>query len=694
MLTLGIPVLLTAEYWAFGRLSVFKLYNANPFFLPQLQEVATTGGVPTWSPLEGGGTFTRAQSRETLKLLPQLGRLAGPVAAGNLLYLLCLSVAAMFTFLLLRRTAGAGVFFGLAGAYIYANLSFEQLAIAPEYAVWVQTPLILLVFVHVLPQSRRVSTTAAAVVGLSLLVGFFGDFARQTVWILLPFTPIVLLLARPFRWSLVAWWGLFVGLTGALGARVVYTILATNPFSDRAYFAYSGTSAGLTQLLDWLWNLHLLALDQRQFVAVTVIFLGLVTYLKEHEVRRRVTRHVLLAFVVLLLMDLAVWLTVWGFGDRGGPTVRSLSMRMQTVLWAYAPLAALLIAAQVPKDVGITARGRLLVPLGTVVVIAMLVGAGWLHASRVKANIAAWLNNETIGVFLHYEPLRRLRADDRSLFRVATVQSVRRGDSDLKPGHLMYYGFETSDSVLSNQIHVARRFWGMVLKQPAFPPSMALYLTAPVEPAGVQFDRSFSLPLLSLMNTKYVVSRLPIVSTGSRLAPVHVPRDPMDDPPAGMSAVRLGAAVRRNLAGGAFYIYRNLDAFDRVFLVSSARSFPDEQALLDALGAASAAELKESVFVLARDAERLGRLERDPAARVSLDRYDGWRLEMSVATRAPAALVISNTFGPWWRCRTDAHELETFAAYYAWLGVRLPAGDQRVTCAIDLARFDLFGAAH
>jgi hypothetical protein len=47
---------------------------------------------------------------------------------------------------------------------------------------------------------------------------------------------------------------------------------------------------------------------------------------------------------------------------------------------------------------------------------------------------------------------------------------------------------------------------------------------------------------------------------------------------------------------------------------------------------------------------------------VTLDRYEGWTLDVSVTARGATALVISNTFG-------------------------------RVTCAIDLARFDLFGAA-
>ncbi len=683
VLAVAIPVCLSAEYWAFGRLSVFRLDNANAFFFPELQEVAATGGVPTWSPLMGGGVLTRPQSMKTLNPLPQLTRLVGPIAAYKVFYLLALSVASVCTFVLMKDTVDRGALFGVAAAYIYANISFEQLAIAPEYVVFMLTPLVLWVFIRIVPEPGSPVTKMVVVVALGVVVGFVGDYSRNTIWMVTGFTPIVLLFPRPFRWSTVGWWGLFVLLTTAFAVREIYAIAVFNAWSDRAYFRKfdSASTAGL--MVEWATNLYQLAREQGGFLTVSLIFVAVTTYLAERDLRRRVVRHILLAVGLLVVMDLMVWLAAWGLQDVGGPVARSLTMRMQTVLWAYAPLAALMIAGYLPRGLGITAGSRWIMSLSTAVVIVMLMSSGWTHASRVKTNIGAWLNNRTVGFFLDYEPLRRLRVEDPSVFRVAAVQSGRPAETDLKPGHLLYYGFETSDSLFSNQIHLVRQFWGMVLNEPGFRPSMSLYVVAPEEAGGIHLEERLRLPLLSLMNTKYFVSREPIVSRSSRIVPVHTPGA---SPAAGVVA-----AIRRNFTGGDFSIYRNLDAFDRVFLVAGVRGFADERALLDALGAASTAELRESVFVVERDAARLRGLEHDAEARVTLDRYAGSVLEMSVRTRAPVALVISNAFGPWWRCGSGAGALETFAAYHAWLGVRLDAGEHRVECFIDASRFDPFG---
>jgi hypothetical protein len=693
IVTLGIPILLTAEYWALGRLSVFRLDASNPFLLPVLQEVADTGHVPEWSPVMGGGTFTRVQSRQTLSPLPLLTKVVGPIHAYQLLYVLAVAVASAGAYLFMRGMVDCGVVVGLAAAYIYANLSFEQLAIAPEYVVFMLTPVVLLVFMRIVPRSERVTTKAALVVTLSLVLVIVGDFARETIWLLTAFTPIVLLYPRPSRWSNAGWWVALGVLTTALCLRDVYAIAAFNAWSDRAYFTNRAGLSTIELLLTWARAIYYLALAQRQLLAVILVFLALVTYLQERDIRRAVVRRILTPLLLLVLMDLLVWVGTWWLRDRdGGVVARSLSMRMNTVVWAYAPLAALLIAGRLPRELGITLGKRWVASVSTTIVLAMLASSAWIHASRIKENALAWLDNRTIGFYLDSEPLRRLRAEDRSVFRVAAVQSRPVQRTDLQPGYLQYYGFETSDSVFSNHVHALRQFWGLVVGQPSLPARMDLYLIAPMEAGGIRFDETFSLPLLSLMNTKYFVARAPLVDESARLAAVHTPRAPRAETGPDGPVGRFMRALRLNRDGGDFYIYRNLDVFDRAFLVSAVRSFPDERTLLDALASATTAELRAALFVLARDADRLGRLEPDPSARVTLERYTGSALEMAVSSRGPTVLVVSNTFGPWWRCRGAGGPLDTFAAYHAWVGVRLEAGDQRVTCFIDPAPIELLPA--
>jgi hypothetical protein len=693
LLAIGIPVFLSAEYWALGRLSVFRLDNANPFFLPQLHEVAVTRTVPTWSPLMSGGILTRPQSQRTPSPLPQLALLVGPIAAYQLLYLLALGAASVTTFLLMRDTVGAGALFGVAAAYIYANTSFEQLVGVPEYVGFMLTPLILWIFASPLARTERVTVKALLVVALSVALAFVGDFARCTIWMLVAFTPVVLLLVRPFRWSIAGWWAIVVVLTVALSAREIYAIAAFNPWSERGYFTTAHYDSILGPFVAWTQRVYWLAREQRGLVLATVLFLAATTYLGEHGLRRRIARQILAAIGVLMVIDVTVWVSVWtlrNFGGSVGVVARSLTMRMETVLWAYAPLAVLMILGSLPRDLCITAGTRRLVSVSTVAVLVMLGSSGWNHASRIKGNVMAWLDNRTLGFFLGAEPLRRLQVDDSGLFRVSSVQSRPFRATDVNPGHLLYYGFETADSAFSNQIHVFIQFWDLV--EPGVKHGMDAYLTAPVVDGRIDLDEHFRLPLLSLMNTKYLVSRVPLASRTGRIVAVHIPREP--DAGGGVGILdRVADAARRNRAGGDFYVYQNLDAFDRALVVSKVRAFPDERALLEGLGAARTEELRESAFMLRRDAERIGPLEHDPHARATIDRYAGSSLDVSVTSRGPAIVVVSNTVGPWWRCWIGAHPLETFAVYHAWLGVRVNGGAHHVTCAVDLSRFELFGGA-
>lgn len=105
-------------------------------------------------------------------------KIFGPITAYTVFHLLALGVASVSTFLLMKMAVDRGRF-----------------------------------VLYVPPRTERALTSALLVVALSLLVACVGDYPRNTLWLLASFTPLVLVFFRPFHWSIVGWWVLFVVIT-------------------------------------------------------------------------------------------------------------------------------------------------------------------------------------------------------------------------------------------------------------------------------------------------------------------------------------------------------------------------------------------------------------------------------------------------------------------------------------------------
>jgi hypothetical protein len=262
---------------------------------------------------------------------------------------------------------------------------------------------------------------------------------------------------------------------------------------------------------------------------------------------------------------------------------------------------------------------------------------------------------------------------------VATVA----GDG-VHPAFANAYGLEAVDGYVNMYPKRYQRFWSKVI-EPLTRDNEILdwyfncwgnrvYLFID-EPGALVFGENYRLELLSLANTKYIISTRRLEKDGLPLVRVDPGTAPL--PAADSFRVRW----RDNFRGrNSVYVYENQACFPRFFLVKGVRVFENAKGLFDALGRASAEELRDTVFLEKRFARAV---ETDGLgfshSVVRLGSYSPDLIELSVRTDGPAVLIASNTYSRFWKCRVNGRPVEILPAYGTFWGVRVDAGESAVT---------------
>jgi len=125
-------------------------------------------------------------------------------------------------------------------------------------------------------------------------------------------------------------------------------------------------------------------------------------------------------------------------------------------------------------------------------------------------------------------------------------------------------------------------------------------------------------------------------------------------------------------------VYRNNRAYPRAFLVPRARVVPDAEDLFEAL--------RDPAF----DAREVVLLEKPPLAplpepspggpgRARVTHRSATRVTIEAQAAADCVLVLTDQYYPGWKARVDDEPVPVFPAYYAFRGIRLPAGEHTVT---------------
>ncbi|MBI4678735.1 MAG: hypothetical protein HY748_14240 [Elusimicrobia bacterium] len=408
------------------------------------------------------------------------------------------------------------------------------------------------------------------------------------------------------------------------------------------------------------------------------------------------------ANLLLYKMLLGLTLAGWALAGRSDPLLRRLLAAF--LLWASLAEAGENLKPHLPGPLGFLKGFRFeksdfLLPmfaafagaqgLGRLPRRSLLFGLGaavlFALSVQLKAvNIAEWYFWGGYAANYSSPVYRDLASRREDPFRVATFTH------GLNPSYANAYGLETVDGYLNIYPKAYQRFWSKVIgpltSQDAYYDEFfnrsgnKVYLflrdAEPFVAGGLPFSRFYRLPLLSLANAKYLISRIPLLHDD--LKPIRVPA-----PWPGERKERLKLRLRENFSGKThLYVYENTSALPRAFLVRKARFFPDREALLQQLAGAAARELRDTVFLEESFSKSVGPGPFEPG-KVSFSAYHPDRIELRLETAGPALLVVSNTFNPYWRCEADGVEKEIVPAFGAFWAVRLASPARNVTFRYD-----------
>jgi hypothetical protein len=286
-------------------------------------------------------------------------------------------------------------------------------------------------------------------------------------------------------------------------------------------------------------------------------------------------------------------------------------------------------------------------------------------------------------------------------FRVATVgltkaSSFSGSDKNFFPAYAATYGLETVDGYFSLYSGRYQKFWGQVIapltrvdsgvhqlwtKSPKH-----IYLYAPLDDrfqriGFIKFTDYYDLDLLSLANTKYLISRWPLDDPNLKLIykPTHEFTKHSEWRRQSRFS-RIKGLLNGDVPHYALYVYENRSVFPRAFIAPNLKTFDTPDALLTSLSHATSASLRTSAYVNSADASFpipvAGELLDDEV--VILD-YTPDQITISIRTSTHGTLVITNNFNPYWKCTVDGTPRNIIPVYHTFQGVPVTPGDHEIT---------------
>jgi len=286
---------------------------------------------------------------------------------------------------------------------------------------------------------------------------------------------------------------------------------------------------------------------------------------------------------------------------------------------------------------------------------------------RIEAELAHTPQNRQVGL---------LTADaGTDPFRVATV-----AHGGLHPAYASAYGLETADGYVVMYPATYHQYWGKVIEPLTSVDRRyydyfhgwgnRIYLFAPssgefAHLEAVPFADYYSLELLALANTRYIISPLPLSHDKLKL---------IASPPHGSEGAN--TSLRDRLRGTRpLYIYENMLCLPRFFVSHGVNVFDTGDDLLQAMAEADIESLRATLFVERRfwagvDGASLDSTSGEIEVRVSSPD----RITLSVETDGRGVLVISSTYSPYWVCTVDGVEKGIIPAYHTFMGVVVEKG--------------------
>ncbi|GEM_PF-6332822 len=299
-----------------------------------------------------------------------------------------------------------------------------------------------------------------------------------------------------------------------------------------------------------------------------------------------------------------------------------------------------------------------------------------------------WLRNGSYHANFNSRQMQEITSGNKSNdpFRVATVASL------IFPMYAATYGLESTDAYSNLYPMRYKKFWSKVIL-PLTQKNEKIntyfnnwgnrvYLFPPAEIPGpeIRFRDYYNLNLLSLANTKYIISRSKLIDDD--LVLVQTPEKEF------YRLSRYDQALMRikeNFKGNStLFIYENKLALPRFFVAGKINALENDNELLNALSAAAISSLRETIYL---NKNFLGGINVDSLGlkkseiQLSLNSPDIIRL--NVKLEGNGFLVVSNSYSPYWKVSIDGKPGRILPADHAFWGVFLKEGSHQVEFSYD-----------
>lgn len=159
--------------------------------------------------------------------------------------------------------------------------------------------------------------------------------------------------------------------------------------------------------------------------------------------------------------------------------------------------------------------------------------------------------------------------------------------------------------------------------------------------------------------------------------------------PVSVAGARLADGTRWRLRAeaGAVVVYENLHALPRAWLVprSAALAAPDVLRAIRTGLLPDGSRFDPRALALVEQGESREFGSSDPDARIALGASEPGRLAIASRSRAPAFLVLGESFHPGWQATLDGSAVDILRTDYLLRGLALPAGAHRIELVYDPA---------
>lgn len=299
--------------------------------------------------------------------------------------------------------------------------------------------------------------------------------------------------------------------------------------------------------------------------------------------------------------------------------------------------------------------------------------------------------------------LAQTEKENQTSFRVALNHG--KAFTAISPTLLEYHGFQTADGIHPMYSKRFKKVWAQMIDpsvKEGYEQWQKDHLTYGVRvylPYSKTGKSEFNIPLLSLLNVKYIFSTIDIHDLDERELSIALPQRTIASiEPGWLYQPKRYLHDETNL-----WIYKVNTVLPRSFVVSNWQTFEQEEDLLQALRHASAKDHLTTVLFLKSDLKD-DTIDFHPHASAfewssNITKYTPNKIKIQGYSSRPALLILTDNFHRNWKAKVNGSLTPILPAYYTLRAVKVTEGnfsvdlyyeDKKLAIAYSLIPLGLF----